>query len=155
MVRKASAVLCSTDLDRSREFYEQKVGLPAVAGDDPEPPAVRVRRRHDAARLRTPLAQHGRPHAGAVLVGRRRADVAELRERGVVFEEYDFPTLKTVDGSRRRPASARRPGSRTPTATRSRCFSPSSQDRRQKCAISGAKRHSEQESASSYQRRTL
>jgi hypothetical protein len=26
------------------------------------------------------------------------ADVKELRGRGVVFEEYDFPTLKTVDG---------------------------------------------------------
>ena len=25
------------------------------------------------------------------------ADVAELRSRGVVFEEYDFPTFKTVD----------------------------------------------------------
>ena len=24
--------------------------------------------------------------------------MAELRERGVVFEEYDFPGLKTVDG---------------------------------------------------------
>jgi predicted enzyme related to lactoylglutathione lyase len=25
------------------------------------------------------------------------ADVAELRARGVVFEEYDFPTFKTID----------------------------------------------------------
>ena len=25
------------------------------------------------------------------------ADVKELSERGVAFEEYDFPTLKTVD----------------------------------------------------------
>jgi hypothetical protein len=27
-----------------------------------------------------------------------RAAVAELRSRGVVFEDYDFPGLKTVDG---------------------------------------------------------
>jgi catechol 2,3-dioxygenase-like lactoylglutathione lyase family enzyme len=27
-----------------------------------------------------------------------RADVEALRHRGVVFEEYDFPGLKTVDG---------------------------------------------------------
>ena len=27
-----------------------------------------------------------------------RADVIALRARGVVFEEYDFPGLKTVDG---------------------------------------------------------
>jgi hypothetical protein len=27
-----------------------------------------------------------------------RAAVAELRSRGVVFEEYNFPGVKTVDG---------------------------------------------------------
>ena len=27
-----------------------------------------------------------------------RAAVAELRQRGVVFEEYDEPALKTIDG---------------------------------------------------------
>ena len=27
-----------------------------------------------------------------------RAAVAELRSRGIVFEDYDFPGLKTVDG---------------------------------------------------------
>jgi hypothetical protein len=27
-----------------------------------------------------------------------RAAVADLRSRGIVFEEYDFPGLKTVDG---------------------------------------------------------
>ena len=27
LTNKVSAVLCSTDLDRSREFYEGKVGL--------------------------------------------------------------------------------------------------------------------------------
>jgi hypothetical protein len=26
------------------------------------------------------------------------ADVAELRARGVIFEEYDFPGLKTLNG---------------------------------------------------------
>jgi hypothetical protein len=27
------------------------------------------------------------------------ATVSELRSRGVVFEEYDLPGLKTIDGS--------------------------------------------------------
>jgi hypothetical protein len=26
------------------------------------------------------------------------AEVADLKSRGVVFEEYDYPSLKTVDG---------------------------------------------------------
>ena len=44
------------------------------------------------------------------------ADVAELKGRGVVFEEYDYPTLKTVDGIARR-APTGPPGSRTARAT--------------------------------------
>jgi hypothetical protein len=39
LARKVSAVLCSTDLTKSQEFYEQKVGLP---GDDSQPRAIRV-----------------------------------------------------------------------------------------------------------------
>ena len=54
------------------------------------------------------------------------ADVAELEGRGVTFEEYDFPMLKTVDGIATTAGSASPRGSRTPTATRSRCSSPNS-----------------------------
>ena len=44
------------------------------------------------------------------------ADVVALRARGVVFEEYDFPGLKTVHGVAK-PAILRPHGSRTPRAT--------------------------------------
>lgn len=32
------------------------------------------------------------------MVGDLAAEVAELRRRGVVFEEYDQPGLRTIDG---------------------------------------------------------
>ena len=36
------------------------------------------------------------------------AEVRDLKARGVVFEEYDYPTLKTVDSYRDHRSSARR-----------------------------------------------
>ena len=42
--RRVSAVLCSTDLERSQEFYEQKVGLARrMVSDDPRQVAQVVR----------------------------------------------------------------------------------------------------------------
>ena len=98
MVKKASAVLCSTDLDRSREFYEQQVGFLL----SPETIPNHLLFECGAG---TTLLVYGRPSPNAADHTQVRlwsddvvADVAELRKRGVVFEEYDFPTLKTIDG---------------------------------------------------------
>jgi catechol 2,3-dioxygenase-like lactoylglutathione lyase family enzyme len=98
MVTRASAVLCSTDLDRSREFYEQKVGL-ALSVD-----TIPNHLLFECGGGST-LLVYGRPSPNAADHTQVRlwsddvaADIAVLRGRGVVFEEYDFPTLKTVDG---------------------------------------------------------
>jgi catechol 2,3-dioxygenase-like lactoylglutathione lyase family enzyme len=70
---RISAVVSSTDLERSREFYEQKVGLTL----SPETvPNHLLFEGGDGTTLLVyglPVAQSGRPHAGALLVrGRRR-----------------------------------------------------------------------------------
>ena len=39
----ASAVVVSTDLERSQRFYEEKVGLTLLPGDHQEPSALRLR----------------------------------------------------------------------------------------------------------------
>jgi predicted enzyme related to lactoylglutathione lyase len=94
---RISAVLCSTDLARSQEFYEQKVGLSL------SPETIPNHLLFDAAD-RTTLLVYGRPgpnHADHTQVRFWSTDVdrdvAELAARGVVFEDYDFPTLKTVN----------------------------------------------------------
>jgi predicted enzyme related to lactoylglutathione lyase len=94
---RISAVLCSTDLPRSQEFYEQKVGLTL----SPETiPNHLLFKGADG----TTLLVYGRPSPNEASHTQVRfwssdveRDVAELAARGVAFEDYDFPTLKTVD----------------------------------------------------------
>jgi catechol 2,3-dioxygenase-like lactoylglutathione lyase family enzyme len=94
---KISAVLCSTDLDRSREFYEQKVGLTL------SPETIPNHLLFDGADGTT-LLVYGRPGPNQGDHTQVRfwstdveRDVVELVARGVAFEDYDFPALKTVD----------------------------------------------------------
>lgn len=94
---RISAVLCSTDLERSQAFYEQKVGLKL------SPETIKNHLLFEGADEMT-LLIYGRPAANKADHTQVRfwsrdidADVKDLADRGVVFEEYDFPTLKTVD----------------------------------------------------------
>jgi len=95
--RKVSAVLCSADLTRSQEFYEQKVGLKL------SPETIKNHLLFDCGDGTT-LLVYGRPTPNQADHTQVRfwsddvaADVRELAARGVVFEDYDFETLKTVD----------------------------------------------------------
>ena len=94
---RISAVLCSTDLVASQEFYEKKVGLTLSAE------TIKNHLVFEAGdgttllvygRANPNLADHTQVRFWSSDVA---ADVKELQARGVVFEEYDFPTLKTVD----------------------------------------------------------
>ena len=95
--RRVSAVLCSTDLERSKEFYEHKLGLTL------SPETIKNHLVFECGDGTTILV-YGRPAESKADHTQVRfwsddveGDVRELVERGVVFEEYDFPTLKTVD----------------------------------------------------------
>jgi catechol 2,3-dioxygenase-like lactoylglutathione lyase family enzyme len=95
--RRVSAVLCSTDLERSQGFYEDKVGL-TLSPETIENHLV------FACGDGTTILVYGRPAENKADHTQVRfwsddvdADVRALVERGVVFEEYDFPTLRTVD----------------------------------------------------------
>ncbi len=94
---RVSAVLCSTDLGASQEFYEQKVGLKL------SPETIKNHLLFECGDGTT-LLVYGRPSPGKADHTQVRfwssdveADVKELVARGVVFEDYDFETLKTVD----------------------------------------------------------
>jgi catechol 2,3-dioxygenase-like lactoylglutathione lyase family enzyme len=95
--RKVSAVLCSTDLPRSQQFYEQKVGLKL------SPATIPNHLLFDCGNG-TSLLVYGRPKANQADHTQVRfwtsdvaADVRDLSARGVIFEEYDFPTFKTIN----------------------------------------------------------
>jgi len=121
---RASAVICSTDLARSQDFYENKVGLSLSSetitnhllfecGDG------------------TTLLVYGRPAPNTADHTQVRfwsedieADVKALAAQGVVFEEYDFPALKTVGGITTTPGIGRSAWFKDPDANTLALFQP-------------------------------
>jgi catechol 2,3-dioxygenase-like lactoylglutathione lyase family enzyme len=94
---RISAVVCSTDLVRSQDFYGQRVGLRL------SPETIENHLLFECGDGTTLLvygrgnpnqADHTQVRFWSIDVA---ADVKELSERGIVFDEYDFPTFKTVD----------------------------------------------------------
>ena len=88
--------LPAQDLERARAFYADKLGLHPV---EERPGGLRYL---VAAGEFALFASAGAPSGAHTQMGWEvddiEATVADLRERGVVFEEYDMPGLRTVDG---------------------------------------------------------
>ena len=84
------------DLNRARRFYEGVLGLPVIRDKGFEiifrAGAVDV---DVFASEGAGTAQHT---LASFIVGDIESVVRELRDRGVVFEEYDLAGLKTVNG---------------------------------------------------------
>jgi len=98
MLESATAVptIAVSDIDRARKFYEETLGLKVI---DERSDGVRY------AAGNTWLLVYPSQFAGTAKstymsfeVDDVEKTVKELRDRGVTFEEYDFPGLKTVDG---------------------------------------------------------
>ena len=90
-------VLPASDLQRARGFYREKLGLEptmekpgmlAYSG-----PSGYLFQLYETANAGT--AQHTQM---GLSTGHLDDDMAELRARGVRFEDYDFPGLTTEDG---------------------------------------------------------
>jgi catechol 2,3-dioxygenase-like lactoylglutathione lyase family enzyme len=85
-----------TDLERARRFYSEKLGLEPVE-ERPGGLCYRCGGVHFAL-FESVGAASGNHTQMAWEVASIEASVAALRARGVVFEEYDLPGLKTVNG---------------------------------------------------------
>lgn len=91
------AVIAASDLARARGFYEGVLGLTPVT--DPSEEEVFYRLGQTQVLLyRTGFAGTAKNTVFAIETPHLDRDMASLRERGVTFEEYDFPGLSTVDG---------------------------------------------------------
>jgi catechol 2,3-dioxygenase-like lactoylglutathione lyase family enzyme len=88
--------LPAQDLNRARSFYSEKLGLEPI---EERPGGLLYR---CGGNLFALFASGGSPSGDHTQMGFEvtdlRAAVAVLRARGLVFEEYDLPGLKTVDG---------------------------------------------------------
>jgi catechol 2,3-dioxygenase-like lactoylglutathione lyase family enzyme len=90
------ATIPARDLERTRRFYEDVLGAQAVSED----PGGIIYRSGDSTFSLYPTEHAGTAQhtLGAFVVRDVEATVAELRGKGVTFEDYDLPGLKTVDG---------------------------------------------------------
>jgi catechol 2,3-dioxygenase-like lactoylglutathione lyase family enzyme len=92
-----SAGLPASDMARAKAFYEQTLGLPVVSDFED---SVMFACGDGTTMFVYPSQFAGTNQATAAgwQVGDIEAAMTELRGRGVAFEEYDMPGLKTVDG---------------------------------------------------------
>src|SRR5215208_4820771 len=88
--------LPAQDLERARAFYSEKLGLEPVEGR--EGGLRYVCAAGEFALFESAGTASGDHTQMGWEVDDIEATVRELRRRGVVFEKYDFPGLKTVDG---------------------------------------------------------
>lgn len=93
----AHATVAVSDLGRARKFYEETLGLKPM---DDRSDGVRYQTGGGTWFLVYPsqFAATAKSTYMSFEVADVEAAVKELRDRGVVFEEYDMPGLKTVDG---------------------------------------------------------
>ena len=86
-----------SDLARARQFYEQKLGFQPLELNDA---GVMYESGKGSRFFVYKSAGAGTSKASTAFwnVPNLEAEMAELRKRGVVFEEYDTPGFKTVNG---------------------------------------------------------
>ncbi len=92
----AMTTLPAHDLQRALAFYQDRLGLKPrrlAAGG-----AVFECGTSVFFLYQTPSAGGAKNTAMSFVVADIEQEVAALRARGIVFEEYDFPGLKTVNG---------------------------------------------------------
>jgi catechol-2,3-dioxygenase len=92
----AEATLPAQDVERAKTFYLERLGLSPTSEDK-----IGVHFVVGGTRFR--LFKSGGSASGshtqlALIVGDVAAQVRALRSRGLQFEEYDYPNLKTVEG---------------------------------------------------------
>jgi catechol 2,3-dioxygenase-like lactoylglutathione lyase family enzyme len=91
-----STRLPAKDLERARAFYAEKLGLEPI---EERPGGLKYKCGNGYfALFESAGAPSGEHTQMAWEVDDLHAVMAELRRRGVVFEEYDLPDLKTVNG---------------------------------------------------------
>jgi predicted enzyme related to lactoylglutathione lyase len=90
-------VLLAVDLEASKEFYAKKVGL-KVVNESPNAVTFQCGGESRLAVSKSTVGTKDDQTQAAFRVKDVRAELTELRRRGVKVEDYDLPGLKTVDG---------------------------------------------------------
>ncbi len=94
---KVHPTLPVVDLERAKKFYEEKLGLKVIR-TDPSPGAVLQAGDSTELYIYQRVATKADHTAASFTVKDVEATVQSLKAKGVVFEEIDTPTFKTVGG---------------------------------------------------------
>ena len=92
------AVLPAKDINRAKEFYRDKLGLEPSESDEEDNLIYRGGHGTSFLVYQTENAGTAKNTQMGWATDNLEREVEELRARGVVFEEYDMPGLKTENG---------------------------------------------------------
>ena len=85
------------DVDRARKFYTESLGLKFIDLDDEGSAMFELGGDAQLVLLPRPGSTPSESTAMSFEVDDVTAEIRDLEGRGVVFEDYDLPDLKTVD----------------------------------------------------------
>ena len=99
MLSKApvTTILPVIDMSRAREFYERKLGLKPIGFAADGNFVFACAGEATIALIQKPDGTQAEHTAISFEVSDVVAEVKELEKRGVVFEDYDLPGLKTIE----------------------------------------------------------
>jgi len=99
MLSKAmiAPTLPAIDLKRARKFYEEKLGLKVVM-EDPSPGMMLQCGQGTMLYVYQRSATKADHTVASFKVDDIETEVQELKAKGVKFEEYNLPNIKTVNG---------------------------------------------------------
>lgn len=95
--RSVAMMLPVTDVDRARTFYAESLGLDYTGTNDEGSAIFALSGGSTLLLLPRPEGTRSESTAMSFEVDDVASEVAALEGRGVVFEDYDLPDLKTVD----------------------------------------------------------
>lgn len=93
---QVTCMLPVRDLARARRFYEEKLQLEAV-GAKPDGKFVYRCGGTEVALFPKPEGTKAEHTALSFRVADIRSEIAQLKSRGVVFDDYDLPGFRTVE----------------------------------------------------------
>ena len=95
--RTVAMMMPVTDVDRARTFYSESLGLDYTGTNDEGSAIYALDGGSTLVLLPRPEARPSESTAISFEVDDITAEIGDLEQRGVVFEDYDLPDLKTVD----------------------------------------------------------
>jgi catechol 2,3-dioxygenase-like lactoylglutathione lyase family enzyme len=97
-IKSVMPTIAVDDLDRAVRFYGDTLGLPVRRLEGEMDSAIVEVGDSDRLLLYRSTYRRGETTSASFFCEDVEGTVRELRNRGVTFEEYDFPGLKTVNG---------------------------------------------------------